>query len=108
MEKLGYIISEAPVFFLLTWFAVRWVQYRRQFTSQPVFSDRDRRLLFHAAADSQLYLEFYLKLTRAILLVTAIGLLEIIIFAPLGAAILTGMILLTSAIVVHRTLAFAD
>ena len=104
MENLGYILSEAPVFFLTLWFAIRFVHYRRYRRNQPLFSDQDRRLLFAQTKPKLASPIFRLRFVRSILLVTAAIYFEMLFLAPLGAGILAGALLLTSASVVHRIL----
>jgi hypothetical protein len=43
-------------------------------------------------------------LALAIVAVTTIGVLEILVLAPLGAAIITASLLLTSTVIVHHLL----
>lgn len=104
MENLGYILSEAPVFFLTMWFAIRIVHYRRYRRNQPIFSDNDRRLLFTRTKPNLESPIFRLRLARSILAVTAAIYLEIVILSPFGAGILAAALLLTSATIVHRIL----
>jgi hypothetical protein len=104
MEHLGYILSEAPVFFLTMWFAIRLVHYRRYRRNQPLFFDSDRRLLFTPTKPKLDSPVFRLKLVRSILGVTAAMYLEIVILGPFGAGILAVALLLTSAAIVHRIL----
>ena len=104
MENLGYILSEAPVFFLTMWFAIRLVHYRRYRRNQPLFSDSDRRLLFAKTKPKLESPVFRLRLVRSILAVTAAMYLEIVVLAPFGAGILATILLLTSAAIVHRIL----
>ena len=104
-DKLGYFLREALVFFLVSWFAVRLVQYRRYCRNQPVFTDQDRQLLFRGAKANLSSPIFRLKMARAILAVTAAIYVEFLVLAPFGAAILAGAVLLTSAAIV-RTLMF--
>jgi hypothetical protein len=102
MDQLGYILSEAPVLILMIWFAVRLVQLRRARENRPAFTEEDRRILFDASQNKGLTWHFYSRLALAILTVTTIGLLEIIAFAPFGAAIVTGVLVLTAADIVRR------
>lgn len=104
MEKLGYIISEAPVLFLVIWFALRLVQYRRYRNKQPLFSDRDRELLFPQNKLDLRSPMVRVRLARCILLVTAATYVEFLVLAPFGAAILAVSLMLTSAGVVHEVL----
>ena len=104
MDKMGYILSEAPVFLLIVWFAVRFFQFRRHRNKQPAFSKADRQLLFGADRRALATPRAYLKLSAAILATTVAGFLEMIALASLGSAILSGVLLLTSAAIVWQVL----
>ena len=49
-------------------------------------------------------IRFYLKLSLAIVAAAAVAVLEIITLAPLGAAIITGALLLTSGMILRQLL----
>ncbi len=104
MEKLGYVLSELPVFFLVMWFGIRLVHLRRYRRNQPIFSDDDRRLFFGRSAASIRSPVFRLRLARAILAATAATYVDFPVLAPFGAGILAGALLLTSAAIVRRML----
>jgi cbb3-type cytochrome oxidase subunit 3 len=104
MDKLGYLLSELPALFFIVWFAVRFFQFRRRKKNQPSYSEGDRELLFGAAKKHEAKRAVYLRLALAIIAVSTIGALEIFVLAPLGAAIITGSVLLTSTLIVHRLL----
>ena len=104
MEKIGYVLSEAPVFFLLIWFAVRFVQFRRYRDNRPVLTPADLRLLGSRPRIDPRSREFYFRFALAVLAVSMIGVLEFIVLAPFGAAILSGALLLTSAAIVRAVL----
>ena len=104
MDKLGYIISEAPVFFLVIWVAVRLVQYRRYRNKQPLFSERDRAMLFPENKVDLRSPALRVKFARCILLATAATYVEFLMLAPLGAAILCVALVLTTAGIVQGIL----
>jgi hypothetical protein len=104
MDKLGYIISEAPVFFLVIWVAVRLVQYRRYRNKQPLFSERDRAMLFPENKVDLRSPALRVKFARCILLATAATYVEFLMLAPLGAAILCIALVLTTAGIVQGIL----
>ena len=104
MDKLGYIISEAPVFFLVIWVAVRLVQYRRYRNKQPLFSERDRAMLFPENKIDLRSPALRVKFARCILLATAATYVEFLMLAPLGAAILCIALVLTTAGIVQGIL----
>jgi hypothetical protein len=102
MDEFGYILSEAPVFILMIWFAVRYVQLRRARENRPAFSDNDRRMLFDASQPRTW--RFYSRFPLAIAAVMIVGVVEIVALAPLGAAIISGVLLLSAAEIVRRIL----
>lgn len=104
MENFGYVLSEAPIFVLIVWFAVKLAQLRRYRRNQPVFSEADHRLLFRQVKPDLSSPVFRLRMARAILAVTAAIYLEILILAPLGAGILAAALIVTSAAIVHQIL----
>jgi hypothetical protein len=104
MDRIGYLLSEIPVFIFVIWFAVRLVQYRRYRNNLPIVTENDRRMLFHRPPDRPTTLRFYSKLALAILSVAVVGYLQFIMLAPLGAGIVAGILLLTAATIVRRLL----
>ena len=106
MERIGYILSETPTYFLLIWFTVRFVQFRRWRRNQPIVSNEDRRLLHSRPRIDTRSLEFWIRFFVAVLAVATIGFLEIVVLGPLGAAILSGALLLTTVGLVRRILRF--
>lgn len=104
MENFGYFLSEAPFLILIVWSSVKLVRWRRSRENRPWFSDKDHHMLFHAAQYGPEHWKFYPRFILAVLAVTALGLLQIIALAPLGAAILAGALVLTSAAIVHEVI----
>jgi len=106
MEKIGYVLAEAPAYVLLIWSSVRLVQLRRWWKNQPIVSAEDHNLLHSRPLIATNSPQFYLRLAGAVLAVAAIGFLEILVLGPFGAAILSGALLLTSASLVRAILRF--
>ena len=104
MEKLGYILSEAPVFFLVIWFAVKLVQYRRRRNKQPLYSERDKAFLFPPTQINLRSPVLRVRFARCILLATAATYVEFLMLAPFGAAILSIALVLTTAGIVNGIL----
>ena len=104
MDKFGYLLSEIPALIFIVWFAVRFFQFRRRQKNQPSYSETDKQLLFGTARQRPAKTTVYLRLALAIIAVTTIGVLEILVLAPLGAAIITTSLLLTSTVIVHHLL----
>src|SRR6266540_917397 len=103
MDRIGYVLSEIPVLFFVIWFAFRYRRYRR---NQPIYSDKDRQLLFSRTKTTLEPPVFRLGLARAILAATAATYLEILTLAPFGAAILSTALVLTNAAIVRWFLVF--
>jgi hypothetical protein len=101
MDKIGYILSEVPVLLFVIWFAFRLVQYRRYRRNQPIYSDKDRQLLFSRTKTTLEPPVFRLGLARAILAATVATYFEILTLAPFGAAILSTALVLTNAAIVR-------
>ncbi len=108
MEKMGSILSEAPLLFFMIWFSVRLIQFRRLRRRQPVFSDSDRRLLFGGPRRRSESATFYLKLTAAAVAMALVAAVEFVTLAPLGAALISGALLLTAAAIVRHVLPLDD
>ena len=104
MEKLGYILSEAPVFFFIMWLGIRLVHIRRYRNNRPIVTEHDWRMLYDRAKLSLVSPLMRLKLARSILAATAAIYVEFLVLAPFGAGILSATILLTTASIVQRIL----
>mgnify|MGYP001283776705 CR=1 FL=1 len=102
MENLGYIISEAPVLFLIIWFGVRLVHVRRYRNKQPIYSERDAALLYPQTNFDLRSPMSRVRLARCILLATAAFYVEFLVLAPFGAAILCASLMLTTAALVQN------
>jgi hypothetical protein len=101
MENFGYILAEAPFLILIVWSTFKLVRWRRWRDNRPGFSASDQRMFFHAAQYRPGHWQFYPRFLLAVLAVTALGGFQMMALAPLGAAILTGVLVLTSLAVVH-------
>ena len=104
MDKLGYTLSEIPFLIFIVWFAVRFFLFRRRKNHQPSYSETDRELLFGKPRQRSAKTEVCLRLALAIVAVTTVGVLEFLVLAPLGAAIVTTSLVLTSTAIVHHLL----
>jgi hypothetical protein len=104
MEKLGYILSEAPVFFFVMWLGIRLVHIRRYRKNEPLYTEHDWRMLYDRAKLSLVSPIMRLKLARSILAATAAIYVEYLVLAPFGAGILSAAVLVTTASIVQRIL----
>ena len=102
MDKFGCLLSEIPTLIFIVWFAVRFFQFRRRKKNQPSYCETDKQLLFGTPRQRPAKTAVYLRLALAVAAVTTIGVLEILVLAPFGAAIITASLLLTSTAIVHR------
>lgn len=101
MEDIGYLLSEAPFLALIIGLAVKLVRWRRARNNQPSFSEHDHRALFQAPPYGPQHWRFYPRFVTAVVGVVATGLLQFVTLAPLGAAVLTATLVLTSATIVR-------
>lgn len=106
MEKIGYILSEVTTYVLVIWFTIGFVQFRRWLKHQPLVSTEDRKLLCSRPRIATNSLEFYLRFFVTVVALAAIGVLEIVVLGPFGAAILSGALLLTAVALVRSILLF--
>ena len=104
MERLGYFISEAPILIFMIWSSVQIVRWRRARQNRAAFNQHDRNLLFHAGSKRPNTLRFCARFLLAVAAVTMLAFVQLVVLAPLGAAIITGALVLTSAAVVYRVL----
>lgn len=104
MERLGYFISEAPILFLMIWSTVHIIRWRRARQNRLAFNQHDRDLLFNAAPKRPNPWRFCGRFLLAVSAVTMLGFVQLVVLAPLGAAIITGAVILTSAAIVYRVL----
>lgn len=104
MEKFGYVLSELPVLISMIWLTVKIVHWRRAREGRPPVSEADRRLLSRNARYGPDTWEFYPRFVLAVLAVALIGVLQIVVLAPLGAAIVSAVFLFTSSVIVHEVL----
>ena len=104
MDKLGYILFEAPIFFFVMWFGIRLVHIRRYRNRQPIYTERDSRLICQSAKLSLTSPIMRLRLARSILATTAAIYVEFLVLAPFGAGILGAAMLLTTASIIQRIL----
>ena len=104
IEKLGYVLSELPVLILTLWLAAQIVHWRRSRQGRWSFSESDRRALSRAAQFRPDDWQFYPRFALAVFAVAMVGALQFIILAPLGAAIVASLFLLTSTAIVRGVL----
>ena len=104
VEKFGYILWEGLMLVFLTLATLAWLGLRRKMSGRPAFSKQDRILLFNTPPAAVSAPKLCLRFLLAVFLFSCIGALEMFVFAPLGAAILSVSLLLSCAAVVNMTL----
>ena len=104
MDNIGYFMSEAPFLVLIIASTVKLVAWRRSRANRPVFGEEDRRVLSQTAHYGPSRWEFYPRFVLAVFAVLAVSLLQFIALAPLGAAVLTATLVLSSAAIVRALL----
>jgi hypothetical protein len=104
LEKFGYMIWEVLMLACLVFGTLGWLALRRKMSGRPAFSKQDRALLFNTPPAPVSLPKLCLRFVLAVLLFSCIGAIEMSVFAPLGAAILSVSLLVSCAAVVNMTL----
>jgi hypothetical protein len=104
MEHIGYVLSEAPFLVLIIALAVKLVAWRRSRARRPIFGDADVRVLSQPAPYGPSHWQFYPRFLLAVFGVLAVSLLQFVALAPLGAAVLTATLIVSSAAIVRSIL----
>ena len=104
MEHVGYVLSEAPFLTLIIALAVKLVAWRRSRARRPIFGESDRRVLSQTAPYGPSHWQFYPRFLLAVFGVFAVSLLQFVALAPLGAAVLTATLIVSSAAIVRGVL----
>lgn len=101
LEKLGYLLWEGLVFLCVITGSLGFVMLRRKWNGRPAFSSEDRDLLFNTPPAALSAPKLCLRFAMAVFLFCCIGALDMLVFAPLGAAIFAGSLLLSCAGIVN-------
>jgi hypothetical protein len=104
LEKLRYMLWEGLVLACVVTGSLGFVTLRRKMSGRPAFSSADRTLLFNTPPAAVSTPKLCLRFGLAVILFCCIGMLEVLVFAPFGAAILSVSLLLSCAAIVHITL----
>jgi hypothetical protein len=104
LEKFGYMLWECLILVCLILGTLGWLTLRRRMTGRAAFSNQDRRLLFNTPPATLSVPKLCLRILIAVFLFSSIGALEMLIFAPLGAATVAVALLFSCAVVVKITL----
>ena len=100
MESLGYILPEGVMLLFVLMVGLAVLGLRRRLKGERAFTDRDHRFFFGRSRAKTSFLAF----GRAVVLFSVLALIEVLILEPFGAAILSGVLLITLLAVVRFTL----
>jgi hypothetical protein len=103
-DKIGFILWEVTMLLVVISAGIGVLVLRRKASGRPAFSHRDRQLFFGQSQAKKAPHKLLAKFTMAVLLCLSTALLEFLILAPLGAGMLTVVLLLTSLGIVNKTL----
>lgn len=104
LEKLGYMLGEGLVLLCIITGSLGFIMLRRKMSGRPAFSNEDRTLLFNTPPAAVSTPKLCLRFGLAVVLFCCIGVLEALVFAPFGAAIVSVSLLLSCAGIVNITL----
>jgi hypothetical protein len=100
-DRMGYILAESFNLLMIISFTKAILGLRRGQLQRSLFSENDRINFFQSIRLSPSSPHRFLRYTLIFALVVSTGAVEIVIFSQFGAAILTGVLLLTWAAIVH-------
>ena len=101
LDRMGYILSEAFTLLVVVATTKGILCLRRGRIQRALFSDSDRQTLFQPIRLTARAPIRFLRYALIFALVTSIGAIEIVIFGQFGAAILTGVLLVTCTSIVY-------
>lgn len=101
LEQMGYILWEGLVLVCVVAGSLAVVMLRRKMSGRPALTSHDWKALFNAPTTTASLPKFYLRFAVAVLLFFCIGVLEVLVFAQLGAAILSVSLLVSCAGIVN-------
>ena len=104
LEKLGYVLWEGLVYLCVIAGSLGFVMLRRRLSGRRAFSGEDRTLLFNTSPAAVSAPTLFLRFAMAVVLFCCIGEVEILVFAPLGPAIVSLFLLLSCAGIVNMIL----
>ena len=104
LDQMGYVLWEGLVFVCVVAGGLALVMLRRKMRGRPALTSHDWKALFNAPATTASMPKFCLRFAAAVFLFSCIGMLEILVFAHLGAAILSVSLLVSCAGVVNTIL----
>lgn len=104
LEKFGFALWEATTLLIVILCGIGIMVLRRKASGRPAFSNEDQELFFGRARVKTSTPKHLFNLGIAVFLCLFLALLEMLVFAPLGAATLTVVLVLTSLAIVNAVL----
>jgi hypothetical protein len=104
MENIGFILWEGITLLVVILGGIGLLVLRRKASGRPAFTNGDRQLFFGQSRAKKAPHRLLANFSMAVLLCLSTALLEFLILAPLGAGLLTVVLLLTSLGIVNKTL----
>jgi hypothetical protein len=104
LDRMGYILAEGFTLLVIVSFTKGILYLRRRPDRRRFLSRADRELLFRPLRLPPSAPERFCRYVMTFVLTVIAATAEMILIAPLGAAILTGALLVTSTAIVQRCL----
>jgi hypothetical protein len=104
LEKTGFVLWEGITLLMVIFGGIGMVALRRRASGRPAFTYEDRQLFFGRSRMRLPTPRLLFNFGVAIVLCFFSALLEVLILAPLGAGLLTVVLLLTSLGIVNKLL----
>jgi hypothetical protein len=104
LEKTGFVLWEGITLLMVIFGGIGMVALRRRASGRPAFTYEDRQLFFGRSKVGVPTHRLLLNFGVAILLCFFSAVLEVLILAPVGAGLLTVVLLLTSLGIVNKLL----
>jgi hypothetical protein len=101
LEQLGYFLWEGLVLVCVVVGSLAFVTLRRKMSGRPALINQDWKLLFNNPPATLSKPKLCLRFALAVFLFSCIGVLEVLVFAQLGAAILSVSLLVSCAGIVN-------
>ena len=101
LEQMGYVLWEGLVLVCMVVGSLAFVMLRRNMSGRPTLRNQYWKLLFNNPLATVSKPKLCLRFALAVLLFSCIGVFEVLVFAQLGAAILSISLLVSCAGIVN-------
>jgi hypothetical protein len=101
LEQMGYVLWEGLVLVCVLAGSLAFVVLRRKMSGRPALINQDWKSLFKKPPATVSKPRLCLRFALAVFLFSCIGVLELLVFAQLGAAILSVSLLVSCAGIVN-------